>query len=45
LTGLFSGSIHVIHVIKLSGEPRFEFEEFPLDDDESGVGGLNHITP
>jgi len=41
----FGGSIHVIHVIKLGGEPRFESKKSPLDDDEGGVGGLNHTTP
>jgi hypothetical protein len=45
LTGFFSGYIHVIHVIKLGGEPRFEYEEFPPYDDEGGVGGLNPTTP
>jgi hypothetical protein len=46
----FCGSIHLIHVpqngvvIKFGGEPKFEFQESPLGDDEGGAGGLNH-TP
>ncbi len=31
-------------VIKLGGELGFKYEEFPPNDDEGGVGGLNH-TP
>jgi hypothetical protein len=31
-------------VIKFGGELEFEYEEFPSNDDEGGVGGLN-CTP
>jgi hypothetical protein len=49
--GPFSGSIHFFHVTHSNGVVTnlrnklvFESKDYPLDDDEGGVGGLN-CTP